>query len=141
MTQGLLRALDEIDLLKSNILNFLITTPGATLTDAAIKYGVGRATVYQWQNGDQSFKEATRWARGINRQITNDVVENALLRLIQEKNPAATIFYAKCQMKDRGYIERAAPNDIPDDTPIPLEALPVYDDALALYQENLRIRK
>lgn len=141
MTQGMLRTLDEIDLLKSNIINYLISNAGATLSGAAVKSGVGRATVFQWQNSDAAFKDAVRWAREINRQVTNDFVESHLLQLIKEGNAAATIFYAKCRMKDRGYSEKLPATEQSPDDPIPLDQLPSYEDALSAYQEKLALAR
>jgi hypothetical protein len=141
MTQGMLRTLDEIELLKSNILNHLISNAGSTLSGAAVTYGVGKATVFQWQQNDPAFKDSVRWAREINRQITNDFVESNLLRLIKEGNPSATIFYAKCRMKDRGYSEKSVAHETQPDEPIPLDQLPSYEDALSAYQEKLALAR
>jgi hypothetical protein len=35
-----------------------------------------------------------------------DIAESKLMELIEKGQPAAIIFYLKCQAKDRGYVER-----------------------------------
>jgi hypothetical protein len=106
MTMGVLRALDEVELLKSCIINYLMSTVGATLSTAAMSCGVGHGTVYQWRLADQEFKDNIDWARRIGHEVTHDFVESRLLTLVKEGNVAATIFYAKTRMRGRGYSEK-----------------------------------
>lgn len=44
----------------------------------------------------------------------HDFVENKLMMLIEHENPAAIIFYAKTQMKQRGYVERQEWAGVPE---------------------------
>ncbi len=38
--------------------------------------------------------------------MTHDYVESKLFELIEEKNPAAVIFYCKTKLRHRGYVEK-----------------------------------
>lgn len=40
------------------------------------------------------------------RETADDFVESQLMKLIEEGNPTAIIFYCKTRLKDRGYSER-----------------------------------
>ena len=55
------------------------------------------------------------------REERNDIVESKIMKAIMDGNTTMIIFYAKCQMKDRGYIER---NELEistkDDKPLPI---------------------
>lgn len=136
MTQGVLRTLDETERLKSDIVNYMITTPACTLTQAANACGVAHGVVYAWQSADTEFKSAVTWARRITRELTNDFVESRLIKLIKEGNAAATIFYAKCRMKDRGYNEKMlTAEDVPPPTDV-LEEMPTLEDAMLAYRSE-----
>lgn len=63
---------------------------------------VGRTTFYEWCNSNPMFAAAVEDCK----TSVKDFGESALFQLINKGNPAATIFYNKCQNKDRGYVER-----------------------------------
>jgi hypothetical protein len=73
------------------------------VTAACDMCGVPRRTFYGWKDQDPEFKAAVD---EIN-EVAIDFAENALYKLIQEGNPAATIFYCKTKGKARGYVERS----------------------------------
>jgi len=72
------------------------------ITSAAILCKISRATHYVWMNESEDYRIAVEEIP----EITNDFVENALLKQIKEGNTTAIIFYCKTKMKGRGYIEK-----------------------------------
>jgi len=86
---------------KEQLLKCLQQTLGIINT-ACLQAGVGRKTYYNWLNEDPDFKEKAEAIM----ETQKDVGEAALLKLIRDGDTAATIFYAKTKLKDRGYIER-----------------------------------
>lgn len=64
--------------------------------------GIERKTHYNWLL-NPVYKQAVE---DIN-EFTIDFAENALYKLIAEKNVVATIFFLKTRAKSRGYIEKA----------------------------------
>jgi hypothetical protein len=43
-----------------------------------------------------------------------DYVESTLLKLVEEKNPQAIMFYLKTKGKDRGYVEKTSTSEAKD---------------------------
>lgn len=65
--------------------------------------GITPGAYRQWCNRDtEDFND--RLAAAVEHK--KDLIEKHLLQLIKEGDTAATIFAAKCQLKDRGYIEK-----------------------------------
>lgn len=72
------------------------------VTVACKQVGISRETHYKWMKTDKSYKyfiEETKFH-------VKDFGENALLKLMKDKNPAAIIFFNKTINKDRGYFEK-----------------------------------
>ena len=63
---------------------------------------VGRKTHYNWIEGDAWYEQAVNELP----DLEVDFYENALNKLIQSGNPAATIFALKAKGKKRGWIEK-----------------------------------
>lgn len=68
----------------------------------AKRLGVTRACVSNWVNGIPEIWDAVHEAR----EATIDLAEDSLIKNIRARDNTATIFYLKCQGKERGYIER-----------------------------------
>ena len=58
-----------------------------------LKVGISRATVYRWRKEDKKFDTAFAEAMYLGTDVTNDVVESALLQGAQRGNPALIKFY------------------------------------------------
>ena len=86
--------------LKAAFLEALNGTMGLVMA-ACDKVGVHRNTILSWRKADPEFDAAVTDVQ--ERQV--DYVENNLLRLIQDGDTSATIFYLKTKGKKRGYIE------------------------------------
>jgi hypothetical protein len=73
------------------------------VTAACKESGISRQTHYRWLEESPEYKEE------IDRipELVVDFAENALFKLIQEKNPTAIIFFLKTKAKHRGYIEKS----------------------------------
>lgn len=69
---------------------------------AAKKVGITRQTHYNWLKEDAAYRYEIEAVM----EEEKDFVESHLHQLIQQGNPAATIFYLKTKAKDRGYVER-----------------------------------
>ena len=72
------------------------------VTTATKTVGIHRATHYDWINNDPEY------LRSVNeiKEMAHDFVESQLYNQIKEGNTTATIFYMKCKMRERGYIEK-----------------------------------
>src|SRR3989337_3036302 len=83
----------------------MIQALGKTLgvvTYAADMVGISRMMHYQWMNSDPNYKKEVDdiECAGL------DLAEHKLLKLINDENVTAIIFYLKTKGKHRGYIER-----------------------------------
>lgn len=94
--------------LKAAFLEALNGTMGLVMA-ACDKVGVHRNTILSWRKADPEFDAAVTDVQ--ERQV--DYVENNLLRLIQDGDTSATIFYLKTKGKKRGYSEKATPEPEP----------------------------
>lgn len=63
--------------------------------------GIDRSTYYRWMESDKAFADSIDEVYERN----TDFVETKLMKLINEGNPTAIIFYLKTKGKKRGYIE------------------------------------
>ena len=73
------------------------------VTAAAKQTGVNRTTHYKWMKQDSKYKEEVDALD----DLVLDFAENALFKMMKEKNTAAVIFFLKCKGKHRGYVERS----------------------------------
>lgn len=72
------------------------------VTTAAKKTGIDRVTHYRWMEKDPDYKQAVDDLQN----VVLDFAETALYEMVQDHNPAATLFLLKTKGKKRGYIER-----------------------------------
>jgi hypothetical protein len=72
------------------------------VSTACTAAGIARSTHYNWLKSDKEYENAVRMIN----ERTLDFAESHLHKLIQDGNPAATIFFLKTKGKKRGYIER-----------------------------------
>jgi len=73
------------------------------VTAAAKQTGINRTTHYKWMNQDPDYKIQVEAID----DLVLDFAENALFKLMKEKNTASIIFFLKCKGKLRGYLERS----------------------------------
>ena len=73
------------------------------IAKAAGLLGVSRSTFYNYLKKYSTAQEALDDVR----ESRHDYVESKLMKLIDEGNVPATIFYLKTQCKQRGYVERS----------------------------------
>jgi hypothetical protein len=79
-----------------------ITESKGFITQAAKRLGISRQQLHNLINKHPTVKEALIDAR----EEMKDFTESKLYQAISDGNPTMIIFYAKTQMKDRGYVER-----------------------------------
>ncbi len=72
------------------------------ITHAAKQLGISRRQLHRLINAHPTVKEALTDAR----EEMKDFTESKMYQAIDQGNVAMIIFYAKTQMKDRGYVER-----------------------------------
>jgi hypothetical protein len=72
------------------------------ITHAAKQLGISRVHLHRLINTHPTVKEALEDAK----EDMKDFAESKIFQGINEGNTTLIIFYAKCQMKDRGYVER-----------------------------------
>lgn len=75
---------------------------GGYVSQVAEILGCTPQTVHNYRARHKKIEEAF----GYTRLKRDDFVENKLMELIKKENPAAVIFYAKTQLRGRGYIEK-----------------------------------
>lgn len=64
---------------------------------------ISRQTYYRYYNEDPVFKEKADDVK----ELQKDFAESLILKKMKEGDTTMIIFYAKTQMKDRGYTERS----------------------------------
>lgn len=79
-----------------------IATAEGYVSKAADILGCHVNTIYNYIERYDVVRDAVTQVR----EKRHDFVENAIMRAIKADNVTAMIFYAKTQMKDRGYVER-----------------------------------
>lgn len=86
---------------KLTVLDALNKSSGIVAT-ACKAAGISRFTFYKWYNEDKDFAEKVDDVK----ELQKDFAEALILKKMKEGDTAMIIFYAKTQMKDRGYSER-----------------------------------
>ena len=86
-----------------------ITEGSGWMTVAGTILGCSASTVSRYIKKYPLVQEA--YAEALEKQ--NDNAEKRLFELIDEKNPAAVIFYAKTRMRNRGYTEKVTVEIVP----------------------------
>jgi hypothetical protein len=86
---------------KKDVLEALANTSGI-VASACKAANVSRMTYYRWYNEDPEFKEKADDIK----ELQKDFAESLILKKMKEGDTTMLIFYAKTQMKDRGYTER-----------------------------------
>ena len=80
-----------------------LTLSFGVIAHAAKQVGIDRTTHYTWLDDDPEYKAAVADLK----EYKKDFIESKLIKLINDGDTAATIFAAKTQLKDRGYVERS----------------------------------
>jgi len=80
----------------------LYTKKACNMSATAAALDVSRGTLIRWYNKSPKLKEEMDAAK----ESLLDIAESQLLKAITDGNVTATIFFLKCQGKNRGYIER-----------------------------------
>lgn len=86
---------------KETLLYALSQTSGI-VSSACRNANVSRMTYYRYYNEDPDFKEKADDIK----ELQKDFAESLILKKMKEGDTTMLIFYAKTQMKDRGYSER-----------------------------------
>jgi hypothetical protein len=86
---------------KKAMLEALEKTLGV-VTTAAKMVGIERTTHYKWMSSDKDYKIKVEDLQ----DVVLDFAESALHKMVENHNPAATLFLLKTKGKKRGYIER-----------------------------------
>jgi len=86
---------------KGAMIDALIASLGIVST-ACKTVGINRSTHYDWYNNDPDYAEQVNDIA----EHAHDMVESQLHDQIRDGNTTATIFYMKCKMRSRGYVER-----------------------------------
>lgn len=86
---------------KADLLQALANTSGI-ISSACKAANVSRMTYYRWYNEDPDFREKADDIK----ELQKDFAESLILKKMKEGDTTMIIFYAKTQMKDRGYTER-----------------------------------
>ena len=86
---------------KGAMIEALIASLGIVST-ACSAVGINRSTHYEWIKTDDHYAEQVNDIA----EHAHDMVESQLHDQIKDGNTTATIFYMKCKMRSRGYVER-----------------------------------
>lgn len=86
---------------KDEFLKILEASAGLVAT-ACKKANISRVTYYRWYREDEKFAERADDVK----EMQKDAAEALILKKMKDGDTSMLIFYAKTQMKDRGYVER-----------------------------------
>ena len=86
---------------KADLLAALAANSGI-VASACRAANVSRMTYYRYYNEDPDFKEKADDVK----ELQKDFAESLILKKMKEGDTTMIIFYAKTQLKDRGYVER-----------------------------------
>lgn len=86
---------------KADLLAALAANSGI-VASACRAANVSRTTYYRYYNEDPEFRERADDVK----ELQKDFAESLILKKMKEGDTTMIIFYAKTQMKDRGYVER-----------------------------------
>lgn len=86
---------------KDEFLQILEASAGLVAT-ACKKANISRGTYYRWYREDEKFAERADDVK----EMQKDAAEALILKKMKDGDTSMLIFYAKTQMKDRGYVER-----------------------------------
>ena len=78
------------------------------LTTACEQVGIQRQQVVRWLQTDEDFKARLE---DIDEE-KKDLIESSLLQKVAAGDIAAIIFASKCMLRDRGYVEQVAPQQV-----------------------------
>lgn len=92
---------DRVAQEKADLLQALANTSGI-VSSACKAANVSRMTYYRWYNEDPDFREKADDIK----ELQKDFAESLILKKMKEGDTTMIIFYAKTQMKERGYTER-----------------------------------
>ncbi len=99
---------------------------GGVLIELAKRLEVSWTTIKKYVSEDEEIQRAV----DTERDSFISVAESSLMRLIQEGNVAATIFYLKTKGKHLGYVERAELQKVKP------PAIEISKDEAAYFNEN-----
>lgn len=100
---------------KAGVVRAIIESKGFK-TIACTKAGLNPRTFHNWVNEDPEFRQAVEDAVTIAREYRDDVAEQKLFSQVEAGDTTAIIFYCKTRLKNRGYSERAQPQEQPKPT-------------------------
>lgn len=104
--------------LKKQLIGEIIRTKGFK-TVACTNLQVNPRTFYKWMAEDAEFKQAVEDAVAIAREFRDDKAEQKLFENVEAGDVTSIIFYCKTRLKNRGYTERALPQQ--QETPAPAQ--------------------
>lgn len=84
---------EETEKQKKSVVDQLKKTP--IVQFACERSGVGRSTYYKWRTTDRTFARAADKAKEAGCFLINDIAESRLIRMIQDDNLTANIFWLK----------------------------------------------
>lgn len=79
-----------------------LTVSLGVVTTASRNADVSTTQHYKWMQDDPEYRKKVEEVA----EVAKDFVESQLYSQIQDGSTTATIFYMKCKMRDRGYIEK-----------------------------------
>lgn len=106
MTSGIPTPPDEMNTLKTKVLEYFKKTPGGTFTAACKAAGLPYSTGHDWRRDDEQFNRDVIEARKAADDIGGDFAESKLMEAINNNELTGIIFYLKTKHKNRGYTER-----------------------------------
>lgn len=81
---------------------FIFGESAGLVATACSKANISRTTYYRWRKEDEDFAQKADDVK----ELQKDAAEALILKKMKDGDTSMLIFYAKTQMKDRGYVER-----------------------------------
>lgn len=111
----------------------VITNSFGNISNIAARLGVQRQTVYNYKKKWKAVEAAIHDAL----EMRKDFIEDRMLRRVMDGSDTMMIFFAKTQMKDRGYVERQEISG-PDGGPVSQSSVSYTADEWRAEQERRR---
>ncbi len=111
---------------RKNKIKFLeaLTKSLGIVSSAAKLCGLSPATHRNYKLNDEEYRKAVEDVE----EMVLDYGESKLLELINDKNPAAVIFFLKTKGKKRGYIEQPGYEVPPDESEFKMPVIEIVKD-------------
>lgn len=103
MPHGVERSPEEIEALKTKIVETMMSTAGATFYGSCQVCGVGSSEAYEWRTEDKAFDDAVLLAFRVTDAMGTDLAQSKLIRQIHNDVLKAITYWLDRKGGERGF--------------------------------------